>query len=108
MMNVLLLPKAIERLDEIYNYIRLCSELAAARIYNDILDEIAKLKLFPRMAPVEPILANCGKIFRSLVVMKHYKVVYYIEDEEDTIYIATVWDCRQNPDNLEKEISFFS
>jgi plasmid stabilization system protein ParE len=104
MMKVFLLPKAIERLDEIYDYIHFFSELAAVRIYNNILDEIGKLELFPRMAPVEPLLADCGKIFRSLVVMKCYKVVYYIEETENAIYVATVWDCRQNPDNLGKEV----
>jgi len=103
-MTVFILPKALQRLDEIYDYIRLFSEKEAIRIYNSILDEIGILKLFPQMSPVEPFLADCGKIFRSLVVMKNYKAIYYIEEEENTVYVATIWDCRQNPENLGKEI----
>jgi hypothetical protein len=29
---------------------------------------------------------------------------YYIEEMEDTVYVATIWDCRQNSDKLVKEI----
>jgi plasmid stabilization system protein ParE len=104
MMDVILLPKALDRLEEIYSFIQSVSEIAAIRIYNDMLDEIGKLKFFPRLAAAEPLLADCGKIFRSLIVMKHYKVVYYVEEAENTAYVATVWDCRQNPDNLGKEV----
>jgi hypothetical protein len=32
---------------------------------------------------------------------KHYKVIYYVE--KNVIYIATIWDCRQNPVKLRLE-----
>ena len=36
-----------------------------------------------------------GKEYRSLLVRKHYKIVYFIEG--DFIYFAAVWDCRTDP-----------
>jgi len=103
-MKIILLPKALERLEEIYVFFQSVSEDVAACVYNDILDEIGVLESFPQMAVVESFLSDCGKVFRSLVVMKHYKVIYYIEKEENTVYIATIWDCRQNPEKLKNEI----
>ena len=105
-MNVFILPGAIERMEEIYDYFLHLNEFVAVRIYNGILDDIEKLERFPRMGAVEQYLTDCGKNFRSLVVMKNYKVIYYIEEDENAIYIATVWDCRQNPDRLKMEVTF--
>lgn len=105
-MNIFILPRAIERMEEIYDYFLQFNELAAVRIYNGILDDIEKLERFPRMGAIEQGLTDCGKTFRSLVVMKNYKAIYYIEDNENAIYIATVWDCRQNPDRLKMEVAF--
>jgi plasmid stabilization system protein ParE len=104
-MNITLLPRAIKRLNEIYNFIRKQSVIAAAGVYNDILDEIDTLKHFPAMATIEPFLVDEGKRYRSLVVKKHYKVIYYIDEDADTVYVVTIWDCRQNPGMLKKEIA---
>jgi hypothetical protein len=27
-----------------------------------------------------------------------------IEEEENTVYVATIWDCRQNPVKLKEEV----
>jgi plasmid stabilization system protein ParE len=103
-MKIFLLPRAIFRLDNIYDYIRPFSEITASRIYNEILDEIGRIEHFPYIGQIEPSLYDCGKEFRALVVLEHYKVIYYIEEIEKAIYIATIWDCRQNPDFLRFEV----
>jgi plasmid stabilization system protein ParE len=103
-MKTAMLPKAIKRLNEIYNYIRKRSVIAAAGLYNDILDEIDILKRFPAVAAIEPLLAGEGKTYRSLVVRKHYKIIYYIDEMADTVYVVTIWDCRKNPKTLKEEI----
>jgi plasmid stabilization system protein ParE len=102
-MKIFILPLAMQRMEEIYDYIFPFNAIAAVRVYNDILDIIEKLESFPLMGHVERQLADCGKIFRSLDI-RNYKVIYYIEDAENAIYVATVWDCRQNPSKLSKEI----
>lgn len=47
------------------------------------------------MASVEQLLDGEPEMFRSLVVLRRYKVIYYVTDE--TIYVADIWDCRQDP-----------
>ena len=68
MTRVFILPRAMRRMEEIYDYIFQFNEAAAARVYNEILDRMEILEKFPRIAPVEQQLADCGKEFRSLVV----------------------------------------
>jgi plasmid stabilization system protein ParE len=101
-MKIKFLIAAEEHLDDIYNLIAEKSKQAAINLYNDFLDEIERLRDFPQMAAVEPVLINEPQIFRALVVRHNYKVIYYIEG--DTIYIAAIWDCRQNPETNEKKI----
>ena len=105
MTPVFILPRALQRMEDIYEYIFQFDERAAARVYNEILDRTELLETFPRMGAVEQQLADCGKIFRSLVV-RNYKIIYYIADDENAVYVATVWDCRQNPEKLRFEVIY--
>jgi plasmid stabilization system protein ParE len=89
-------------LDEAYEFLEAINVAAAAKIYNNILRDVQRLETMPFMGPVEPWLDQEAGMFRYLVSCKRYKVIYCIDD--DTVLIADVWDCRQNPDNLKKRI----
>ena len=104
-MKVILLPKALSRLDDIFDWVKETnSENAAVKVYNSILDELEILEKQPRIAAIEPLLEDFSKQFRSLIIKRRYKAIYYIDEEKDMIFVATIWDCRQNPNNLSKEI----
>lgn len=95
-MNILWLELAEEDLDSIYQfYAKDKSIKVAYKIYNEILDVAESLADFPQMASIELDLSEEGEEYRSLIVRKHFKLIYFIENE--SIYIAAVWDCRQNP-----------
>jgi hypothetical protein len=47
------------------------------------------------MGPIEWDLSEKDEEYRSLLVRKYFKIIYFIENEN--IYIAAVWDCRQDP-----------
>jgi len=95
-MKILWLELAEEDLDSIYRfYAEKNSGNFASRIYNQILDAADALIHFPQMGPIEWNLSEKGEEYRSLLVRKYFKIIYFIED--DYIYIAAVWDCRQNP-----------
>lgn len=101
-MRILWLELAEEDLDSIYHfYAKDKSVKASNKIYNEILDATETLADFPKMASIELDLSEDGDEYRSLVVGKYFKVIYFIED--DSIYIAAVWDCRQSPNtNISK------
>ena len=58
---------------------------------------INRIKEFPQIGKPEYNLAADGSV-RSVVVHKKSKFIYYIE--ESTLYIADVWDVRQDPEIL--------
>ncbi|MDR1274460.1 MAG: type II toxin-antitoxin system RelE/ParE family toxin [Odoribacteraceae bacterium] len=90
------------QLENIYNFIKTRDEIAATRVYNDILDEASVLVHFPYMAPVEPVLSDFPEMYRSLAVKRNYKVTYHVENDE--IIIVAVFDCRQRPGRLREKI----
>ena len=49
----------------------------------------------PCLGPVEPLLAQKSKPYRSVVLNHLNKIVYYIKG--DTIRIAAFWDTRREP-----------
>ncbi len=47
------------------------------------------------MGPKELLLQDKKRDFRSVVISKQNKLVYYVEG--DTLYIAALWDTRREP-----------
>jgi plasmid stabilization system protein ParE len=96
------LPEAERHLHSVFDYYAIKSESVASNIFNDILDAIEGLKQFPEKAAKEPLLDGFVVVFRSLVVRKHYKIIYFINYDMETVFVVAIWDCRQNPNNMEK------
>ena len=49
----------------------------------------------PLAGKTEPLLKNRSRTYRSIVIGKKSKLIYYIENE--TIYIVDLWDTRREP-----------
>jgi len=95
-MKLLWLELAEEDLDSIYHFYSSDKSIkAATKLYNDILNAAEKLIDFPHIASIELDLSDEGEEYRSLVVRKHFKIIYFVE--VDVVYIAAIRDCRQNP-----------
>ena len=60
------------------------------------------LKQMPQIGAMEPLLANRSISYRSIVINKLSKLIYYIK--EDTICIADFWDTRRESKTLTKDI----
>jgi len=58
-----------------------------------------KLQESPQIGRKEELLVDRKFEYRFLVV-ENYKIIYWIED--NYIKIATVFDCRQNPEKIKK------
>ncbi|NDV97420.1 type II toxin-antitoxin system RelE/ParE family toxin [Dysgonomonas sp. 521] len=102
MVKIVWLPKARKRVKEIHSYYKGKSKSAANKLKKDIKSCTAPLCDFPQMGTLEPNLADLHISFRFLVVRNNYKIIYYIDSE--TVYIATVWDCRQDNKKLKSEL----
>jgi plasmid stabilization system protein ParE len=96
--------KADARIDEIFDFYNERSPKVAREILIDIKRAVEPLVKFPQMAAIEPILSDLSISFRSLVVRNIYKIIYYVDEKNETINIVTVWDCRQDNKKLKKEV----
>ena len=66
-----------------------------------ITKEVTKLKKQPTIGQEEELLENDSRDFRYLVT-SNYKIIYWINLEENRIEIFDVFDTRQNPMKMKR------
>ncbi len=92
---------ADHKLSDIFDFYEL---IASARIAGKLIDGIIKqtitLKGNPYIGKVEESLPQKSETFRFLV-HKSYKIIYWIDEKEDTVHIVNIFDTRQNPTKIE-------
>jgi plasmid stabilization system protein ParE len=101
--TVLWSDSAISDLQNIHDYYLSKANLKVARkIVNAIVNKSELLIDNPRIGQTEELLKHKKEEIRYLVE-GNYKIVYLLEGE--MAFIATIFDCRQNPEKLStKEI----
>jgi toxin ParE1/3/4 len=94
-------PFALERLDEIFEYIRheAKSITPAQNFIQKILDRTDQLKRFPLSGAEEPLLVGTGQQSRYLVV-NDYKIIYQLENKK--VIITDVFHTKQNPEKIKR------
>ncbi|HIZ02609.1 MAG TPA: type II toxin-antitoxin system RelE/ParE family toxin [Candidatus Bacteroides merdipullorum] len=71
---------------------------AALRFIESIDRQVTLLSQSPGIGKREPLLLHRTRhLYRSLVVHKHFKLVYYIDEAANTLYIVALWDTRREP-----------
>ena len=59
-------------------------------------------ELYPNIGSVEPLLADRSIMYRSYVVNRLNKIVYFVK--EDHIEVADFWDVRREPKKLSERV----
>ena len=89
---------AIAQLESIFDFYKTTANLTVARkITKGLVRKTALLPQQPNQGQREELLTSRQKEYRYLVE-GHHKIIYWVE--ETTIFIAAVFDTRQNPDKL--------
>lgn len=84
-------------LREIFNYYKEKASLNVARkLVLEITKETLKLKKYPKIGQIEECLSHNSKEYRYLIC-SNYKIIYWINDNNNTVEIFDVFDCRQSP-----------
>lgn len=83
---------------------KLFGERIAAKFYWQVKRDSALLATHPHLGIVEPLLDDRRRNYRSLVVHEHFKLVYYIDEKQQTLYIVALWDTRCEPARLSQQI----
>lgn len=90
------------QLQDIFNYYKENASLKIAKsITTGIAKETLKLQKQPTIGPIEELLIDRPNEFRYLIY-KNYKIIYWINKNENRIEIIDVFDSRQNPVNLKR------
>jgi plasmid stabilization system protein ParE len=101
-MKIVWLEPALQRVQEIFDYYKeVAGEGTAQKIVRELYTRPEILVQNPQSGTREPLLENRPEEFRYLVE-GNYKIIYYIDGAD--VLISTVFDCRQNPKILHKNI----
>ena len=68
----------------------------------EIEQAVLALSDMPTLGKLDPLFAHRHKTYRSIIVRRLNKVVYYVED--DVIHIAAFWDTRREPKAQAREV----
>jgi len=91
---------AINQLKDILEYhIIKAGRNIALRLIHKIIDATIILENNPKAGSKEDLLETRPQDFRFIIV-KNYKIIYWIDYEFGIINISMVFDTRQNPKNI--------
>lgn len=86
------------QLKDIYDYYSIeADSKIARRIINKIIDRVSILESNPLVGAKEELLSKYPEDYRYLIE-SNYKIIYW--KMENLITIASVFDCRQNPQKI--------
>ncbi len=54
----------------------------------------------PKRYPIVAHFRNETMEFRSAIIMKNFKIIYFYNEEKDIIWLVDLWDLRQDPRKL--------
>ena len=91
-----------KELRNIFEYYKEKANVNVARkLVVGITKEATKLKKQPNIGQQEEILNNSSKEYRYLV-FENYKIIYWVNDETNSVEIFDVFDTRQSPIKLKR------
>lgn len=104
-MNVKWNRKAEKQFDDAIFYCQnVFGESSAKKFFHKVAQYIPRLSANPLIGKVEPLLADKPITYRSIVVHKHFKLIYYIVPDRQIIRIAALWDTRREPGALKGQV----
>lgn len=93
--------KAIHELDSATNKGRsMFGERVAARFFYEIKAHDSLLETNPYLGQRMPQMDTPRRQFRSLVVHEHYRLIYYVDEKKQLLYVVSLWDTRRDPVSL--------
>ena len=85
---------ALSMLDSHMDFLARISPVAATKLMNNILDDIASLSSNPQRFPVYDNQFIPASRYRKMLTSKRYLILYEIVDT--TVYVDYIVDCRQD------------
>lgn len=91
---------AENKLEDIFEYYKFKAGIRVAQtLVNGIIDISLSLEFNASGGQKEELLSERKQDFRYLV-FKNYKIIYWIDEFKQIVFISNVFDTRQNPQKL--------
>lgn len=91
---------------ELYSIFKHYHEKAGYRIAKKLIDGIHdepfKLKTQPKIGQIEELLKDREQEFRYLVYKKNFKIIYWINNDNNQVEVVDVFDVRQYPPKIKR------
>lgn len=95
--------RAAAQLQQVEEYVlRDFGELVRREFMDDAERAVLMLADMPTMGKPDPLFAYRKQTYRSIIVHRLNKVVYYVKG--DTIHVAAFWDTRREPCNQASQV----
>lgn len=94
--------RAAAQLHQVENYVlRDFGERVRQEFMDEVEQAVLALADMPTMGRLDPLFAHRKQSYRSIIVRRLNKIVYYVKD--NTLHIAAFWDTRREPRNQAKQ-----
>lgn len=91
---------AQNKLEDIFEYYKFKAGIRVAQVLVDgIVNSSLTLEFNAFGGQIEELLSDRIQDFRYLV-FKNYKIIYWIDETRNTVFISNIFDTRQNPEKL--------
>ena len=94
--------RAVAQLHQIEEYVlHDFGERVRQEFMDDVEQAVISLTDMPTIGKLDPLFVHRKLAYRSVIIRRLNKVVYYVKGE--TIHIAAFWDTRREPKNQAKQ-----
>ena len=88
--------RAAAALHQVEDYLlREFGESVRQEFMQEVEQAVSALAEMPAMGRLDPLFSHREQAYRSIIVRRLNKVVYYVKD--DTRHVASFWDTRREP-----------
>ena len=90
--------RAVEQLHQVEAYIlRTFGEQVREEFMSEVEQTVLSVAKMPAMGKIDPLFVHRKQTYRSIIVRRLNKIVYYVKG--DTRCIVAFWDTRREPRN---------
>ncbi len=88
--------RAAAQLHQVEQYVlRDFGEHVRQEFMDEVEQAVLSLADMPELGKIDPLFAHRKQAYRSIIVRRLNKVVYYVKD--DMLHVAAFWDTRREP-----------
>ncbi len=79
--------------------------MTAEKTLRKVTTIVADLAKWPTSGHPEQLLLGESPLYRARPINDRFRIIYWYDEENDTVSIEDIWDTRRNPDKLKQRVT---